>query len=256
MFKRYLKRMNPFYGYVKTYKKIKRTADFFAVKPSSERLGKQGESKTKRDIWLSLSSKTYERVHDLIIPSKNGTTQIDHLIISPYGLFIVETKNLTGWIFGSERQANWTQALYGDKYSFQNPLRQTYRQKKILAEYLGVPEGRIHTVIYFVGKCTFKTDLPSNVINAGLGRYLKSFEDPILADQELEMITYKVKSLLEETSLTGAAHIQSLNDRHNSSDICPRCGSDLVERAAKKGVKAGSTFLGCSGFPKCRYTKS
>ena len=256
MFKRYFKRMNPLYGYVRTYKKIKRTADFFAVKPSSERLGQQGESKTKRDIWLSLSSKTYERVHDLIIPSKNGTTQIDHLIISQYGLFIVETKNLTGWIFGAERQANWTQSLYGDKYSFQNPLRQTFRQKKILAEYLGVPESCINTVIYFVGKCTFKTDLPPNVINGGLGRYIKSFEDPILADQELEMITFKVKSLLEETSLTGAAHIQSLSDRHNSTDACPRCGSGLVERTAKKGARAGSTFLGCSSFPKCRYTKN
>lgn len=248
--------MNPFYGYVRTYKKIKRTADFFAVKPSSEKLGKQGESKTRRDIWLSLNSDTYERVHDLIIPSQNGTTQIDHLIISPYGLFIVETKNLTGWIFGSERQANWTQSLYGDKYSFQNPLRQTFRQKKILAEYLEFPENCIHTVIYFVGNCTFKTDLPSNVINGGIGRYIKSFEDAILADQELEVITDKVKKLLENTSLTDTTHIQSLNDRHNSNNICPKCGCDLVERTVKNGARAGSTFIGCSGFPKCRYTKS
>jgi len=248
--------MNPFYGYVRTYKKVKRTADFFGVKPSSEKLGKQGENKTKRDIWLSLSSKTYERVHDLIIPSQNGTTQIDHLIISPYGLFIVETKNLTGWIFGSEGQANWTQSLYGEKYSFQNPLRQTYRQKKILAEYLEVPESCIHIVIYFVGKCTFKTDLPSNVINRHLGRYIKSFEETILAEQELEEITRKVLILLDETSLTTATHIQSLNERHDSTDTCPKCGSNLVERTARKGARAGSTFLGCSSFPKCRYTES
>ncbi len=36
---------------------------------------------------------------------------------------------------------------------------------------------------------------------------------------------------------------------------CPRCGSDLVERQAKRGNNAGNTFLGCTSFPKCRYTK-
>jgi len=36
---------------------------------------------------------------------------------------------------------------------------------------------------------------------------------------------------------------------------CPRCGSDLVERQAKRGAHAGNTFLGCSAFPKCRYTE-
>lgn len=250
------KRLNPFYSYVRTYKKIKRAADFFAVKPSSEKLGKQGESKTKRDIWLSLSSKTYQRVHDLIIPSRNGTTQIDHLIISPYGLFIVETKNLSGWIFGSEKQATWTQTLYGDKYSFQNPLRQTYRQKIILAEYLDVPESCIQTVIYFVGNCTLKTDLPANVIDGDIGGYIKSYKNRVLSDDELEIIIYKAQNLLGMDSLTDEVHIQSLNQRHNSRKICPRCGSDLVERTVRKGSRAGSIFIGCSSFPKCRYTRS
>lgn len=36
---------------------------------------------------------------------------------------------------------------------------------------------------------------------------------------------------------------------------CPRCGSELVERQAKRGTNAGNTFLGCSSFPKCRYTE-
>lgn len=253
---RFFKRMNPFYGYTKTYKNIKRTVGFFTGKPSSAKLGKQGESKTKRDIWFSLSSKSYEIFHDLIVPSKSGTTQIDHLIVSPFGIFIVETKNLTGWIFGSEKQPKWTQSLYGDKHSFQNPLRQTYRQKKILAQYLDIPEGYIHTVIYFVGDCTFKTNLPSNVIDGGLGRYIKSFDVPILNYSELEIITSKVRNLKANSTLTDKSHIQSLHERHNSDEVCPKCGSNLVERVAKKGTRAGSTFLGCSSFPKCRYTKN
>jgi len=81
-----------------------------------------GEKKATFYMWLSLNSKVYQRFHDIIIPAKNGTTQIDHLLVSPYGLFIVETKNKKGWIFGSEDQQKWTQSLYGNNYSFQNPL--------------------------------------------------------------------------------------------------------------------------------------
>lgn len=72
-----------------------------------------GEEKTTRNMQLSLNAKIYQRYHDVILPSSNGTTQIDHLLVSLYGLFIVETKNIKGWIFGSEDQPNWTQSLYG-----------------------------------------------------------------------------------------------------------------------------------------------
>ena len=36
---------------------------------------------------------------------------------------------------------------------------------------------------------------------------------------------------------------------------CPKCSGELVERTAKRGPNAGNTFLGCSSFPKCRYTE-
>lgn len=81
--------------------------------------GSLGEARTKFDMWLSLRPNLYQRAHNVIIPSKNGTTQIDHILISSFGVFIVETKNMKGWIFGSEKQAKWTQSLYGKNYPFQ-----------------------------------------------------------------------------------------------------------------------------------------
>ena len=81
-------------------------------------------------LWLSLRNKRYYKFHNVILPSRSGTTQIDHIIISVYGLFIVETKNKKGWIFGTEYQTVWTQSIYGMNYTFQNPLKQTYRQKR------------------------------------------------------------------------------------------------------------------------------
>ncbi len=215
-----------------------------------------GEKKTAFNMWLTLDAKVYRRIHNVIIPSKNGTTQIDHLIVSPYGLFIVETKNIKGWIFGSEKQPKWTQSLYRRNYSFQNPIRQTFRQKKILADHLDLGESFIHTVIYFVGSCKFKTNLPSNVIRSGLGSYIKQHKDHILSPEEIDYIVNKLNALASDPTLTTKEHVKSLRKRHSSNTVCPRCGSNLVERTAKNGSRAGSKFLGCDNYPHCRFTKN
>ncbi len=215
-----------------------------------------GEKKTAFTIWVGLDAKTYQRFHDLIIPTRNGTTQIDHLLVSPYGLFIVETKNLKGWIFGSEEQAKWTQSLYGKNYSFQNPLRQTYRQKKVLSEFLSIDESIIHTVIYFVGQCTFKTKMPDNVLKSGLSRYIKKYKTRELSSASINDIINKLNIHISGNKITTKEHVKSLKMRHGSTTICPKCGSNLVERIARNGPNAGQKFLGCASFPKCRYTKN
>ena|SRR6056297_622134 len=215
-----------------------------------------GEKKTAFRMWLFLSKRTYKRFHNIIIPGPNGTTQIDHLVVSPFGIFIIETKNKKGWIFGSEHRAKWTQSIYGNNYSFQNPLRQTYRQKKILAGFLDIKEPVIYPVIYFAGDCKFKTDLPSNVIRSRLIRYIKKFKEPVLTPGEVDRIVRKLEHYESESDLTKRDHIRSLQQRYQSKVICPKCGSELVERTATKGPTAGTEFLGCENFPTCRYTKS
>ena len=215
-----------------------------------------GEKKTTFNMWLSLDKDVYRRFHNLIIPSKNGTTQLDHLLVSPYGLFIVETKNKKGWIFGSGDQSKWTQSIYGKKYSFQNPLRQTFRQKKVLSEYLGVDESIIRTVVFFVGDCKFKTRLPENVLNSRLGKYIKQFKDPIIDHLEIDRIVLQIQRHELESSLTNRDHVRSLRERHSSTTVCPKCGSNLVERTARKGPKEGLKFLGCENYPRCRFTKN
>lgn len=215
-----------------------------------------GEKKTTFNMWLTLNTDTYRRFHDVILPTKNGTTQIDHLLVSPFGLFIVETKNLKGWIFGSEDQAKWSQSLYGKNYSFQNPTRQTFRQKKALSEYLNLKESFIHTVIYFVGDCKFKTNMPTNVLRSGLSSYIKQFTGRILSSEEIDRIIKILNRHISESTISTRDHIKSLRERHSSTTVCPKCGSGLVERIARKGPNAGSTFLGCENYPKCRFTKN
>lgn len=215
-----------------------------------------GEKKTTFYMWLSLDKKVYRRFHDVIIPADNGTAQIDHILVSPYGLFIVETKNKKGWIFGSADQPNWTQSIYGKKYLFQNPLRQTFRQKIVLSEYLNLHVSLIRTVVLFVGDCTFKTQLPDNVINGRLSKYIMKFEDHVLSSDEVDRIVVKLERHVAESSLTTRDHVLSLRERHNSTTVCPKCGSKLLARTAKKGPNAGTAFLGCENYPRCRFTRS
>lgn len=215
-----------------------------------------GEKKSSISMWLSLNSRIYQRFHNLIIPSANGTTQIDHVVVSRYGVFIIETKNKGGWIFGCEKSSKWTQTLFHKKYSFQNPLRQTFRQKKILSEFLAIPEPCIQPVIHFVGDCSFKTPMPDNVLTSGLSHYIKKFRTPVLNSQQVNEIGKKIKHHISTSSLTTRDHLKSLKDRHNSSTSCPKCGSKLVQRVARTGKFAGSRFQGCENYPRCRFTRN
>ncbi|MEZ8111006.1 NERD domain-containing protein [Vibrio splendidus] len=215
-----------------------------------------GEKKTTLNLWATLSDSKYHRYHDLYIPTYNGTAQIDHLVISQYGIFVVETKNYKGWVFGDEYSAQWTQSLYGKKYRFQNPLRQTYRQKKALAAYFDIDEDFVETVVYFTGGCKLKTKLPSNVRFSGLGRYLKSFKSVVFSQDEVNELLNNIDNHKKNCTTTNRQHVKALRQRHGSKTHCPKCGSLLVQRTARKGLNAGNTFYGCQGFPKCRFIKN
>lgn len=214
-----------------------------------------GEKLAGLSLWQGLSSKEYTRFHNLFIPAFEGTAQIDHVITSPYGIFIVETKHYKGWIYGSAQRAKWTQALYKNKYSFQNPLRQAFRQKKFLALYLGIDESLIKTVIYFSGNCEFKTRMPDNVVNKQPAMVIKAHSTRLIGSNTLKRInqSLSIKKALNTTSQR--QHVKALNKRHQSLSRCPHCNGELKHRIAKQGQYKGNQFLGCENFPKCRFVK-
>jgi restriction system protein len=228
-------------------------------------LGWLGEKTTTFGLWLKLDENTYRRIDNVIIPARDGTTQIDHVLVSVYGIFVIETKNMKGWIFGSENQATWTQSIFGKKHQFQNPLRQNYRHTKCLAEYLGISHDLIHSVVFFIGECEFKTHMPENVLNKGLSSFIKGFSRVCFQQHEVGEIVNRLRNVKENGGISRSAHLDSLKKRHSSlsrqsnpseqSDQmkCPRCGGRLVEKVAQKGTYAGQTFKGCSGFPACKY---
>lgn len=205
---------------------------------------------------LFLKKDTYHLIKNVTLPTEDGTTQIDHIIVSKYGIFVIETKNMKGWIFGGENQRTWTQKIYKHTSKFQNPLHQNYKHTKTLQSCLDLPEDKMFSLVVFVGDSTFKTDMPDNVTYAGgYVRFIKSKKEVLLSDAEVAVVVKKIEGgRLTPTMKTNRDHVKYVKSVvEDKKNKCPKCGSELVVRVAKKGANAGKEFLACSGFPKCRY---
>ena len=81
--------------------------------------------------WAVLDGNVYRQLNNITLELEDGsTTQIDHIVISVYGIFVIETKDISGWIFGGEKDKTWTKKLKdGKSYQIPNPLRQNYRHQ-------------------------------------------------------------------------------------------------------------------------------
>lgn len=219
-----------------------------------------GEAKVKLAAKWRLPADIYHPFHSITLPTPDGTTQIDHVFVSRYGIFVIETKNLKGWIFGRESDARWTQTIFGKSFTFQNPLRQNYKHEKALEAALKLPRSSIHSIVVFVGKSTFKTPMPVNVTNGrNYTTYIRSFREPILSEAEVQKAVLRIQSRRVGTSYkTHRQHVQRINSRSNpnAKRKCPRCGNRMVLRTSKRGSNAGTRFWGCSAYPKCRTVQN
>ena len=218
--------------------------------------GVVGESLVKLAARARLPADVYHPVHNVTLRTPDGTTQFDHVFVSRLGIFGVETKHMKGWIFGGEHQPKWTQQIYRKTVSFQNPLRQNHKHVKTLEAMLDVPAEAIHSVVAFTGESRFKTPMPANVTHGGgYVRYIRSFTVPVLSGEQVREVVATIESgRLAPTRATHRKHVAQLKSRAeaNAARQCPKCGSEMVWRTAKRGANAGKHFWGCSAFPACR----
>ena len=221
--------------------------------------GVVGEFIVNFSAKLLLDKDKYHLIKNVTLPTEDGSTQIDHVIVSEFGVFVVETKNMKGWIFGSPNQKTWTQKIYKHSSKFQNPLYQNYKHVKTLESLLGLNEQEVHSVIVFVGDSTFKTAMPENVTHGGgYVRYIKSKKMPVLtASQVIEVVNKIEQGRLTPSFKTNREHVKHVKNivaekEKSSTPSCPRCGDPMVLREVKKGQNVGGKFWGCSKFPQCR----
>lgn len=202
-----------------------------------------GETVINVAMWLKLEKDVYHRLNGITLPRDNGgSTQIDHIIVSVYGIFVIETKNYKGWVYGSEKQKQWTQVFpNGSKFKFQNPLRQNYLHIKTLADLLGLELSYFHSMIAFIGECELKTrdELPENVLTSGMVSYVKKKQDKLLTEDEVTSIVEQINSnRFSKSWRTNRQHKAYLKDKHSnpSKNTDNPTPEPIVKETAKRAI--------------------
>lgn len=235
------------------------------IMSSPDNIGKAGERRVARKLdWLS---EEYIILNDIMLPTQYGTTQIDHIVVSPYGIFVIETKNYKGWIFGHENSEEWKQSLLGKKrwygwsseqHKFRNPIRQNLSHTRAIKRLLSdIGDFRIIPIVVFSDRAELNITTPNHIVVnwCNLRNAIKQFNVPCIPEEFLTTITNKITSaniVEEKYRETHAYSVQQTQLRKRQmieSGICPQCKSALVERNGKYG-----RFLGCSNYPKCKFT--
>ena len=210
---------------------------------------------------------------DCYLHWNNGsTTQIDAILIFRSGIYVIECKDYSGWIFGNGSNENWTQTLpYGydgdyTKNSFYNPIKQN--QNHILCVRQKLRSNSIipiHNIVVFGDNCTFKA--LENTQGAYVIQVSELYDTIQEIDQEIGTIltptgienTYSrlIKDANVDSSIEGE-HVRKVQNikwqkeqaKHQKGTTCPYCGSPLVLRNGQYG-----RFYGCMRYPSCKYTK-
>ena len=171
--------------------------------------GVMGELMITVFIRWKLNKHVYHLINNVTLPTEDGTTQIDHIIVSIYGVFVIETKNLRGWIFGRPNQKTWTLQRYKKRYLFQNPLRQNYKHIKALQSTSNLEDKQLHSLVVFVGDSEFKTAMPENVIYGGrFIQFIESKTEKLLSPKRVIEITQAIEAnRLSRTLKTQRAHV-------------------------------------------------
>ncbi|MBS0620890.1 MAG: NERD domain-containing protein [Verrucomicrobia bacterium] len=132
---------------------------------SREALENSGEALVRHSLEEYCKNNNAHVLNCVTLRLEDGsTTQIDHILVSTKGIFVIETKHYKGWIFGNAKSKAWAQVIYKNKYTFQNPLLQNYKHVKVVQYIFEFLESRfIHNIVVFSGESIFKTPGVDNV---------------------------------------------------------------------------------------------
>lgn len=209
-----------------------------------------GEHWTRKAL-NKLSKDKYKIINNLFISVNGSTHQIDHVIISPYGIFSIETKQYNGYITGNKYDKNWVRHAGKNKYYYTNPIRQNYGHCKALVELLNIDELKVHNIVCIPSKAKLKIEHDGELVGyETIINKILSYKDEVI-DNVSDIYNLLIKNNNKDKTIK-KEHIEKIKNTidNNDNTKCPKCGGQLVEREGKYG-----NFIGCSNFPKCKYTQ-
>ena len=220
-------------------------------------LGIMGEAKCS-SILRRLPKDKYNVVNDILIKHDKGTTQIDHVVVSIYGIFVIETKNYNGKIYGNDTSDNWTKSVYGKHFPFYNPIKQNYGHIKAIKNFLHLQDtSKIRGIVSFSNRATLKVHTKSNVVLfKRLKRTIMKYDTPLLSSEEVREYTSCLENACDYSKEAKRAHVKEVKSKVRDKrtkikqGVCPSCGSKLKK---KRGLK-GSYYKCCN--PRCSFIQT
>lgn len=224
---------------------------------AADRKGIRGERIVQR-ILNRLPKEDYIVLNDVLLPNGRGTTQIDHIVVSVYGIFVIEAKNYSGKIYGSHESEEWTQYLIGEQHKFRNPIKQNEGHVRSIQRLTLVGRQYIIPLVVFTGSATVKARGCDEVIYANaLYQTICRYRSRVFTEELMRVYARILDDALDETRAAKQAHVagvQKIIDRRNDEILagqCPLCDGHMVLRSGRHGY-----FYGCSNYPKCKYTRN
>lgn len=219
--------------------------------------GKIGEGSVNL-LLNRLDKEKYLVLNDVYIPKGEGKiAQIDHVVVSPYGIFVIETKNYKGWITGGETSQYWTQTIYQRKEQLYNPIKQNNGHikalKALLSDFSDIP---FLSIVSFSSRADLKVNVTSHVIyTPQILNTIKKYDNLVISLEDVKKIYERIANANIQDKDAKKTHVVNIKkgvkakDLKIKNDVCPWCGSTLVERKGQYG-----SFRGCSNYPNCKFT--
>ena len=202
------------------YVLIALAAGFLLGRFRAIRFQNRGEALVSRVLRTNFGSPDYHLMNHVTLQLKDGTTQIDHVLVSRFGVFVIETKDYKGWIFANPKQAQWTQVLFKRKFAFQNPIFQNIRHVRAVQDLVDfLPPTLVKSIVVFTGEAEFKTEVPLGVFNLSqLVDHLKQQNEEVISLNRVQFCVGRLETArLAISTKTDVEHVESLHRRHGSA---------------------------------------
>ncbi len=217
---------------------------------AAQKVGKKGECLVAQQLGRNIDGVRYV-INNFIFADGKSSVQIDHILIETRGVFVIETKNYSGCIYGNDEWKEWTQSLdYGQiKNKFYNPVKQN--KQHILHLRCILPRGTpLHSIVVFVQNNTEHIKSKYTVPLCGLKHRIVSYPEHALSPAKINKIYLILLRHMDTVSEEEHIYRVQNTQRMINANICPRCGGNLILRNNKYGY-----FWGCENYPKCRFIK-
>ena len=186
-----------------------------------------------------------------MIENNNITCQIDHVVVSEFGIFVIETKQYNGYIVGNEYDKKWKQ---NNKFYINNPIHQNYGHVKTLQNVLKLPNDKFIPIVCIPSTAKFKINAKSYVLHIyELNKVILSYKEKIIDNYyEIYNTILNLNIVDKEKRKQHIFYAKEIknNKELNQKNTCPKCGGELIKRNGKYG-----DFIGCSNYPRCKYTR-